>query len=127
MSEIKLLISEIKQGRHNYFYHTTCIHSHHFCCVLGCDAGTTLSQHSVCRVCRSETMWIPCESLGKCIFPANTKHLYNIWTTPAQRLRRWSNFVQMLYKCFVFTGLAIYFNLRDIGIHMWAVKVVDRS
>ena len=23
--------------------------------------------------------------------PANTRHLYNIYTTPAQRLRRWSN------------------------------------
>ena len=33
--------------------------------------------------------------------PANTKHLYNISTTSAQRLRRWSNIVQMLYKCFV--------------------------
>ena len=36
--------------------------------------------------------------------PANTKHLYNIYTTSAQRLRRWSNFVWMLYKCFVFAG-----------------------
>ena len=34
--------------------------------------------------------------------PASTKHLYNISTTSAQRLRRWSNIVQMLYKCFVF-------------------------
>ena len=34
--------------------------------------------------------------------PANTKHLYNICTTSAQRRRRWSNIVQMLYKCFVF-------------------------
>ena len=32
--------------------------------------------------------------------PVNTKHLYNICTTSAQRLRRWSNVVQMLYKCF---------------------------
>ena len=31
--------------------------------------------------------------------------LYNIWTTLAQRLLRWSNIVQMLYKCFVFTGI----------------------
>ena len=30
----------------------------------------------------------------------NTKHLYNICTMPAQRLRRWTNVVQMLYKCF---------------------------
>ena len=37
--------------------------------------------------------------------PANTRHLYNICTTSAQRLRCWSNIVQMLYKCFVFTRL----------------------
>ena len=30
----------------------------------------------------------------KSSFPANTKHLYNIYTTSAQRLRRWSNIVQ---------------------------------
>ena len=36
--------------------------------------------------------------------PANAKHLYNICTTSAQRLRRWSNIVQMSYKCFVFAG-----------------------
>ena len=35
--------------------------------------------------------------------PANTKHLYSICPTSAQRLRRWSNIVQILYKCFVFT------------------------
>ena len=39
-------------------------------------------------------------------FPANRKHLYNIYTTSAQRLRRWSNIVEMSYECFVFTGLA---------------------
>ena len=33
------------------------------------------------------------------------QHLHNICTTSAQRLRRCSNIVQMLYKCFVFTGL----------------------
>ena len=37
-------------------------------------------------------------------FPANTNHLYNICTTSDQRLRRWLNMVQMLHKCFVFTG-----------------------
>ena len=44
--------------------------------------------------------------------PANTKHLYNICTTSAQRLRRWSNIVQkqnkMLHKCFVFTGARVF-------------------
>ena len=43
-------------------------------------------------------------------FPANTKHLYNMCTTSAQRLRRWSNIAQILNKCFVFTGfIMIYF------------------
>ena len=36
--------------------------------------------------------------------PASTKHLCNICTMSAQRLRRWSDIVQMLYKCFVFSG-----------------------
>ena len=35
---------------------------------------------------------------------ANRKHVYNICTTSAQRLRRWSDIVQMSYKCFVFAG-----------------------
>ena len=38
------------------------------------------------------------------LYPVNTKHLYNICTTSAQRLRRWTNIVQMFYKCFGFTG-----------------------
>ena len=37
--------------------------------------------------------------------PADIKHLHNICTTSAQRLRRWSNIVQMLCKCFVLLGL----------------------
>ena len=36
---------------------------------------------------------------------ANTIYLYNICTTSAKRLGRWSNIVQMLYKCSVFAGL----------------------
>ena len=32
------------------------------------------------------------------IYPANTKHLYNICTTSAQRLWRWLKIVQMLYN-----------------------------
>ena len=36
---------------------------------------------------------------------ADTKHLYNICTTSAQSLRRWSNIVQMVYKCFVLAGI----------------------
>ena len=34
----------------------------------------------------------------------NTKHLDTICTMSAQRLRRWSNIVQMVYKGFVFAG-----------------------
>ena len=37
-------------------------------------------------------------------YPANKTHVYNIYTTSAQRLRRWSNIVSMLYKWFVFAG-----------------------
>ena len=40
----------------------------------------------------------------RCSHPVNTKHLYDIYTTPAQRLQRWTNIVYILYKCFVFTG-----------------------
>ena len=39
------------------------------------------------------------------IFPVNTKYLYNICAMLAQRQRRWTGVVQMLYKCFVFVGL----------------------
>ena len=42
--------------------------------------------------------------------PANTKHLYNISTTSVQRLRRWSNIVQMVYKCSVFTMMCSPFQ-----------------
>ena len=45
--------------------------------------------------------------------PANTI-FYNICTTPAQRHRRWSNIVQMLYKCFAlleFSCLKVQFIL----------------
>ena len=49
---------------------------------------------------------------GQLLFPENTRpaaipmqKTQNMCTTSAQRLRRWSNIVQMWYKCFVFTGL----------------------
>ena len=42
--------------------------------------------------------------------PANTKHLYNVYRTPAQQFRRWSNIVYMLYKCFVFTGMCLCYG-----------------
>ena len=46
------------------------------------------------------------------VYPANKKHLYNICTTTDQRLGRWSNIVQMLYKCFVFAGLRPWANIK---------------
>ena len=39
-----------------------------------------------------------------CERPCKHKKLYNICTMLVQRLRRWTNIVQMLYKCLVFTG-----------------------
>ena len=38
------------------------------------------------------------------LYPANTKHLYNISTMLDQRRRRWADVVEMLYKCFVLAG-----------------------
>ena len=38
---------------------------------------------------------------NRALYSANTKHLYNICTMTAQRLRRWPNIVQILYKCCV--------------------------
>ena len=34
--------------------------------------------------------------------PANTKHLYNMYTMLGQRRRRWADIVYMSYKSFVF-------------------------
>ena len=39
--------------------------------------------------------------------PANTKHLHNIYTTSAPRLRGWSHIVYMLYTCFICAGACI--------------------
>ena len=52
-----------------------------------------------------------CKSLSLCYicvlipYPANTKHLYIIRTMLVQRRRRWTDVVQMLYKCFVLVGI----------------------
>ena len=52
--------------------------------------------------------------------PANTKHLNNICTTSAQRLRRWANIVQLVYKCFALTG---WFNAgRAYHVLCWLVE-----
>ena len=56
--------------------------------------------------------------------PANTKHLYNMCTTSAQRLRRWSNIVQMLCKCFLFAEIQREFYVSLImAVHSSACYV----
>ena len=62
---------------------------------------TFIVVHSGERV--NVTLWFQ----GRCDFQVNTKDLYNNCTMFDQRLRRWSNIVQLLYKCFVFTGFTI--------------------
>ena len=42
------------------------------------------------------------------IISQQTKHLYNICTMLDQRLRRWTNIVQLVYTCFVFAGMAAF-------------------
>ena len=44
------------------------------------------------------------------VIPENTKFLCNICPTLGQRLRRWFNIVQMLYKYFVFTGIRLIYQ-----------------
>ena len=62
--------------------------------------------------------------------PANTKNLYNICTTSTQRLRRWFNIVQMLYKRFVFAGYSrlqpFYLSLKLENLkEKWLLYLVD--
>ena len=63
---------------------------------------------------------------GKLLFfridrPGKHKTLHNIWTKSAQRLRRWSNIVHMLYKCSVVTWETSYLNalLRNPSQPLW--------
>ena len=51
--------------------------------------------------------------------PSNTKHLYSNCTTLAQRLRRWSSIVHMLYKCFVviWTLYHMHFKIGKVYLH----------
>ena len=46
------------------------------------------------------------------------KHLYDICTMSAQRLRRWSDIVQITYKCFSF-----YCDTVRLFIRLWSVAV----
>ena len=49
--------------------------------------------------------------------PANTRHLYNICATSAQRLWRWSNTVQISYKKIVFTGNTEHFTFEILCVY----------
>ena len=53
--------------------------------------------------------------ITKHIRPAKTKHLHNMCTTSAQRLRLWANIVQILYKCFVFAARVFLKTERICG------------
>ena len=50
------------------------------------------------------------------LITANTKHLYNICAKPAQCHRRWSNIVQIVYKCIVFIGKSVV-DLLNLTVH----------
>ena len=52
-------------------------------------------------------------------YPVNTKHLYIISTMLDQRRRRWADFVQMLYKCSVFTWYIM------LGVYTFLVQEVQ--
>ena len=49
-------------------------------------------------------LWYKLDVSYSNLYPANTKHSYDICTMLDQRRRRWADVVQMLYKCFVFAG-----------------------
>ena len=60
------------------------------------------------------------------ICPANTEHLYNICTMLGQRCRRWTDVVQMLYKCFVLAGWGsslIYGSYMYTGV-IWIIAII---
>ena len=48
--------------------------------------------------------------------PANTKYLHNICTTSIQRLRRWTDIIQMLCKYFVFAGTSASFCITSVQL-----------
>ena len=54
-------------------------------------------------------------------YPANSKHVYNIYTMLVQRLWRWSNIVQILYTCFEFAGWSLESVVfYSSYLHVWA-------
>ena len=50
---------------------------------------------------------------------ANTKHLYNIFSTLDQRRIRCADVVQMLYKCFVFAGEMVIPSKHEMLAQCW--------
>ena len=66
--------------------------------------------------------------LESIMFLANAKHLYNIYTMLDQRRRRWASVVQMLYKCFVFTGLLyVIFEFRILCLEDSVISMISPS
>ena len=61
------------------------------CWPTVCDAGSASNQH-----------WFNAWCFLGCVQPS--KHLYSICTMLDQRRRCWADVLQMLYKCFVFSG-----------------------
>ena len=64
------------------------------------------NSHDNCNNRMKESFPIP----GDIPIQVNTKYLYNICTMLVQRRRRWTDVVQMLYKCFVFD------RIRALGV-----------
>ena len=97
---------------HNIYTHVRFLH------IIHADGPDTRNRDDVAAIKSVARSYVFVPSLAhvlipfsvgfSCIFPTtiplSTKHLYNICTTFAQRLLRCSSIVQMLYKCFVFTG-----------------------
>ena len=58
--------------------------------------------------------------------PADTKHLYDICTTSAQRLRRWSNIVQMLYKsCVHWVVISLCGVMHNFRVDVRCLYLID--
>ena len=49
-------------------------------------------------------------------FPANTKHLYNIYTTSTQRLRRWHNIINVIQIFCVFWVITTIVNHEGLAL-----------
>ena len=75
-------------------------------------------------IARANHPWIWIVSTLQC----NIEHLYNMYTTSAQRRRRWADVVYMLYKCFVCTGygkgFAVRHGDRSLSAYRGLVSVV---